>query len=99
MSLTLEQVHHIADLARLDLTPAEAERYQEQLSAILAYFEQLADVDTDAIPPTASVSATQNALREDLPRPGLALDDLLANAPQAELRQFRVPPVFDEPDA
>jgi aspartyl-tRNA(Asn)/glutamyl-tRNA(Gln) amidotransferase subunit C len=99
MSLTLEQVHHIADLARLDLTQAEAERYQEQLSAILAYFEQLADVDTEAIPPAASVSATHSVLREDLSRLGLALDDLLTNAPQAEQRQFRVPPVFDEPDA
>ena len=53
MTLTLEQVEHIANLARLDLTPEEKERYCQQLSAILAYFEQLQRVDTTGIPPTS----------------------------------------------
>jgi aspartyl-tRNA(Asn)/glutamyl-tRNA(Gln) amidotransferase subunit C len=95
MSLTLEQTQHIANLARLDLTDEELTRYREQLSSILDHFQQLQNLDTEDIPPTASVSVEQATLRADEPRPGLALDELLQNAPDREQRQFRVPPVFE----
>ena len=95
MSLTLEEVQHIANLARLELGEDELNRYREQLSAILAYFQQLEQLDTETIPPTTSVSAGQATLREDRTHPGLALDDLLRNAPANEERLFRVPPVFE----
>jgi aspartyl-tRNA(Asn)/glutamyl-tRNA(Gln) amidotransferase subunit C len=95
MSLTIEQVHHIANLARLELTDEELVRYREQLSSILAHFEQLQAIDTEIIPPTASVSAGESTLRVDQSRPGLVLDDLLQNAPDTENDQFRVPPVFE----
>jgi aspartyl-tRNA(Asn)/glutamyl-tRNA(Gln) amidotransferase subunit C len=95
MTLSLNQVEHIANLARLELTTAEKELYREQLSAILDYIARLQELDTTGIPPTSSVLPPRSVLREDLPRPGLTLDELLANAPQAEEDQFRIPPVFD----
>ena len=95
MSLTIEQVKHIANLARLELTEDELARYSEQLSAILSHFEQLQAVDTESISPTARVSSSESVLRADEPRPGLDLDALLENAPDTDERQFRVPPVFE----
>ena len=95
MSLTLEEVRHIANLARLELSEDELKRFRGQLSAILDYFQQLESLDTDMIPPTASVSAGQAPLRTDQTLPGLALDELLQNAPECDGRQFRVPPVFE----
>ena len=95
MTLTLEEVEHIAELARLRLTEAEKARYREQLSAILDYFARLQALDTTSILPTSSVLPTKSVLRPDEPQPGLSLEDLLRNAPDAEGAQFRVPPVLE----
>lgn len=95
MILSIEEVEHIARLARLDLTPGEKELYREQLSAILEYAARLQAVDTTGIPPTASVLAARSVLRADHSRPPMPLEDLLRNAPQQEADQFRLPPVFD----
>lgn len=93
--ITREEVHHIADLARLELSEAEVEAYRRQLSAVLEYFARLQAVDTEGIPPTASVLPPRSVLRPDEPRPGLAREVLLANASEVEDGQFRVPPVFE----
>jgi aspartyl-tRNA(Asn)/glutamyl-tRNA(Gln) amidotransferase subunit C len=95
MKLTLEEVEHIAELARLKLTDTEKQRYREQLSAILDYAARLQTLDTSGIPPTASVLPARSVLRVDQPRPGLTLEELLRNAPQIEADQFRVPPVLE----
>ena len=95
MALTLAEVEHIAELARLRLTDEEKERYREQLSAILDYFEQLQTLDTADIPPTSSVLPGRSVLREDKVHYGLSLDELLRNAPEFEDRQFRIPPVLE----
>ncbi len=95
MPLSLKEVEHIANLARLELTDEELARYREQLSAILDFFTQLRELDTSNIPPTSSVLPPRSALREDEPQPGLSLEDLLRNAPEAEAGQFRVPPVLE----
>ncbi len=95
MSLTIQEVEHIAALARLDLTEGEKARFAGQLSAILDYAARLQALDTAGIPPTSSVLPAHNVLRPDVPRPGLTLEQLLQNAPQAQDRQFRVPPVLD----
>ena len=95
MTLTHEQIQHIANLARLELTEDELARYRGQLSSILDHFQQLQTLDTENIPPTASVSVEQSPLRADESRPGLSLEELLQNAPESEQRQFRVPPVFE----
>ena len=95
MSLTLEEVKHIANLARLELTEVELTRFCEQLSTILAHFQALQAIDTQAIPPTMSVTTAQGGLREDQPGRCLALDDLFRNAPESEAQLFRVPPIFE----
>ncbi|TLN09049.1 Asp-tRNA(Asn)/Glu-tRNA(Gln) amidotransferase subunit GatC [bacterium] len=95
MALTLAEVEHIAQLARLELTAEEKERYRQQLSAILEYARRLQQLDTEGIPPTASVLPPRSVLRADETAPSLSLEDLLHNAPQVEDNQFRVPPVLD----
>lgn len=95
MKLTLEEVEHIANLARLQLTKEEKTRYREQLSDILDYAARLQAVDTSAIAPTSSVLPARSVLREDVPRPGLSREDALRNAPETEQNQFRVPPVLE----
>jgi aspartyl-tRNA(Asn)/glutamyl-tRNA(Gln) amidotransferase subunit C len=95
MTLTIEEVEHIAGLARLKLTDEEKARYREQLSAILDYAARLQSLDTTGIPPTSSVLPPRTVLRPDEPRPGLRREDLLANAPETTDDQFRVPPVLE----
>ena len=93
MSLSQKEVEHIAKLARLTLSDEEKALYGEQLSAILEHFAALEKVDTDHIPPLGSVLAVQTGLRVDRAYQELDTEDLLANAPQTEDNQFRVPPV------
>lgn len=95
MTLTYEEVEHIADLARLKLSGEEKSRYREQLAAILEYAARLQAVDTSGISPTSRVLPTHSVLRSDEPRTGLSLDDLLRNAPETEKGQFRVPPILE----
>jgi aspartyl-tRNA(Asn)/glutamyl-tRNA(Gln) amidotransferase subunit C len=95
MSLTLEQVEHIANLARLELSKAEKILYQVQLSAILEAVARLQELDTTGIPPTASILPQRNELRRDEIQAGLAVEQLLRNAPESDQDQFRVPPVFE----
>jgi aspartyl/glutamyl-tRNA(Asn/Gln) amidotransferase C subunit len=75
MKLSVEQVRHVARLARLALTPLEEERYARQLSAILGYAEELAAVDTSHIEPTAHASDIPNLLRADELRPSLSPEE------------------------
>lgn len=95
MSLSPQEVEHIAKLARLELTDEQKERYRGQLEAILDHVAKLQELDTENVPPTASVSVAQMPLRADESRPGLSKDDLLKNAPQQEDDQFQIPPVFE----
>lgn len=90
MSLTIDQVEHIAELARLSLTDAEKALFRDQLSAILEYAAVLQQVDTSAIPPTAAVLPLRNVMREDTVEPSMAPEDVLANAPDPTDGCFRV---------
>ena len=83
-------------LARLGLEPGDEEFYAEQLSGILAHIDRLQQVDTDDIPPTAQVVEIVNQLREDVPRPCLTQEEVLANAPAAQDGFFRVPSIQEE---
>ncbi|MDH5505945.1 MAG: Asp-tRNA(Asn)/Glu-tRNA(Gln) amidotransferase subunit GatC [Anaerolineae bacterium] len=95
MSLTREEVEHIAQLARLHLSDEEKERYRKQLSSILDHVAKLQDLDTSGVSARSSVLAQRSRLREDVPGDGLSPKELLENAPAAEAGQFRVPPVLD----
>lgn len=95
MPLSLEEVEHIAKLARLQLTDQQKSRYREQLEAILDHVAKLQELNTEDVTPTASGSTGQMTLRDDEPRPGLSKTELLKNAPQQEDGQFKIPPVFE----
>jgi aspartyl-tRNA(Asn)/glutamyl-tRNA(Gln) amidotransferase subunit C len=90
VTLTADDVRHVAMLARLDLKPGDVEFYAEQLSAILSHIDRLQEVDTAAIPPTAQVVPLANRMRDDVPRPGLSREEALANAPEARDGMFVV---------
>ncbi len=95
MALTIEEVEHIAKLARLELTDEQKAHYREQLSHILDYIAKLRTLDTTDVPPTAGGGLTQMTLRPDVSRPSLPTDVLLENAPETEDDQFKIPPVFE----
>ncbi len=92
MPLTRTQVQHIAELAKLKLSEEEIDRMTPQLRAILDHAARLQELNTDSIPPTASVVPLQNVMREDQVVPSLPRDDVLANAPDKDERGefFRV---------
>jgi aspartyl-tRNA(Asn)/glutamyl-tRNA(Gln) amidotransferase subunit C len=94
--ITLAEVEHVARLARLALAPEEKERMRSQLDAILGYVEQLRRVDTAGIVPTAHVLPLTNVMRDDEVRPSYPTEAMLANAPDSEAAQFRVPRILEE---
>jgi len=94
MSLTPQQIEEIAALARLELTLEEKESYREQLSAILAYFEQLQTLDTEHVAPITQFDSSENVFRNDEPLPSLDKVKLFKNSPATEREQFRTPAVF-----
>ena len=96
MSLTPQDVEKIAHLARLELTPAEKAQYLEQLTAVLDYAEMLNDLNLDGIEPTAHAIAQENVMGEDIVASGLAIDDVLFNAPKQAQNQFLIQSVLDE---
>lgn len=95
MKLSLAQVDHVAKLAQLALTDQEREIFRDQLSSILGHAERLQELDTDDIPPTATVLPLENFMRDDEIQPSLPRDDVLANAPAVEDNCFRVPLVLE----
>jgi aspartyl-tRNA(Asn)/glutamyl-tRNA(Gln) amidotransferase subunit C len=95
MPLTRAEVEHIAELAKLALTEEEKTLYQEQLSAILDYADQLKQVDTSAIPPTTTVLPLRSVMRPDEPGDSLPRADVLANAPDAQDESFAVQAILE----
>lgn len=90
--ITREEVLHVARLARLELTDAEVERFQGQLSAILEAVSKVAELDLSDVPPTAHPLEIQNAWAEDEPHPPLERREVFANAPDRQDDHFRTPP-------
>jgi aspartyl-tRNA(Asn)/glutamyl-tRNA(Gln) amidotransferase subunit C len=92
MSLSRDQVLHVARLARLELTEEEVGRFADELSKVLDHIETIGELgDMADVPPTSHVVEVENALRADEPRPSLPRDVALASAPDAALGGFRVP--------
>jgi aspartyl-tRNA(Asn)/glutamyl-tRNA(Gln) amidotransferase subunit C len=92
--ITADDVRHVARLARLDVTDDEVERFAGQLAAVLEHARDVESLDTAGVPPTAHPLPLVNVLREDVPRDGLDRDEVLAMAPDAEDRRFRVPRIL-----
>jgi aspartyl-tRNA(Asn)/glutamyl-tRNA(Gln) amidotransferase subunit C len=90
------QVHKVASLARLELTPAEEAQYAQQMSSILDYFEQLSELDTTEVEPTLRAIDVQNVTRTDLLTPYPNLADIYSAAPEIEGEFFRVPKILND---
>ena len=84
-------VHHVAKLASLTLTDAEAARFGAELETIVAYMAQLDELDTAGVSPTAHVQIDRMPLRGDVIEPCLSHGDALAQAPAVEAEGFAVP--------
>jgi aspartyl-tRNA(Asn)/glutamyl-tRNA(Gln) amidotransferase subunit C len=95
MSVTPEEVRHIAKLARLRLSDSEQEVMAEQLSSILDYVEQLNELDVSDVEPMSHVLDLVNATREDAVKQRVKHEDALKNAPSADSDYFRVPRVIE----
>ena len=94
MTITREEVQHVARLARLDLADDVLDTMAEQLDGILGYMETLNRVDTEGIVPTAHAVSLTTPLRKDERRPHLDRDAALANAPERDEENFLVPRVI-----
>ena len=95
MTLSLKEVEHIAELAKLSLTDEEKTRFRDQLAAILDYAARLQKIDTDDIPPTASVLPIDSVMREDAVKPSAPTAELLRNAAGQEAKMFKVREVME----
>ena len=92
MSLSRDQVLHVARLARLELSEDEVERFSDELSKVFDWVETIEELeDLDAVEPTSHVVNVENALRADEPAPSLPQEVALAAAPDAAQGGFRVP--------
>src|SRR5919107_4183876 len=90
--LSRAQVPPAARLARLELSEDEQQRMSEELSKVLDHIEKIGELgDLADVPPTSHVTAVENALRADEPRPSLADDVALQSAPEPDMGGFRVP--------
>jgi aspartyl-tRNA(Asn)/glutamyl-tRNA(Gln) amidotransferase subunit C len=89
-----EQVHKVAHLARLELTPAEEEQFVTQLSSILEYFEKLRELDTTDVEPMTRAIELRNITRPDALQFETEPEELLREAPDPEDRYFRVPQIL-----
>lgn len=94
--ITAADVRHVARLARLDVTDDEVETFTGQLAAILGHAEDVESLDVDGVPPTAHPLPVANVFRDDVPRPSIDRDEVLAAAPAAEDGRFRVPRILGE---
>ena len=94
--ISTEDVAHVARLARLSLSDDELERYTEQLAAVLGHAADVEALDTEGVPPTAHPLPLVNVLRDDVVRPSLDRDEVLAQGPATEADRFRVPRILGE---
>lgn len=90
-----EQVHKVALLARLELTPEEEEQFTTQLGSILGYIEQLNELNVSDVPPTTRAIDVSNVTREDNLQPYLDREAILNNAPEQEGEFFKVPKILN----
>ena len=94
--ISRDDVAHVARLARLRLNAEELERFTLQLGDVLDHAADVAALDLDGVPPTSHPYAVGNVLRDDVPDGGIDRAEVLAQAPETEEGQFRVPPVRGE---
>ena len=93
--ITVQEVEHVAKLARLEFNEGEKKRLAEQLGRILDYIDQLNEMDTTDVEPTSHVIPVKNVVRPDVVKPSLTQDEALANAPSNVNCLFEVPKIVE----
>ena len=87
-------VAKVARLARLDIDESHVQHFTEQLVKVLAHFRDIDGLDLTGVVPMTQPYPLVNVMREDVELPTLDTDEVLAAAPAAEERRFRVPPII-----
>ena len=95
MSVSPEQVRHIAKLARIAMSDEELDRLVPELNNILGWVEQLGEVNTEGVEPLTAVIDLKLRLRDDVVNDGNIRDEVLANAPAPQHGFFAVPKVIE----
>ena len=93
--ITMDEVKHVANLARLAITEEEAEKLTNDLDAIISFAEELNELDTENVEPTSHVLDMKNIFREDVSKPGLPVEEVLKNAQDHENGQIKVPAIIE----
>lgn len=93
--ITIKEVEHVANLARLEFSEEEKKKLTQQLARILDYIDQLNKLDTTNIEPTSHVIPMRNVVRPDEVKPSLIKEDALANAPSKVNGLFEVPKIIE----
>ncbi len=93
--ISLEQVRHVARLARLQLSAEEETSLRADMSSMLAYVDKLNELDTANVPPTAQVGEPGTPMRDDEVTNRPAPEDMLANAPARQGGFFKVPKIIE----
>jgi aspartyl-tRNA(Asn)/glutamyl-tRNA(Gln) amidotransferase subunit C len=96
MSVTINDVEKIADLARLTIKDEEKNKFTNQFNLILEYFEKLNELDTSDIEPLSHTLDLTNVIREDIVKPSLPVEKALENAPERTGNYFNVPKVISK---
>lgn len=94
MSITKDNVLHVAGLARLDLSQEEVARYEVELNDVLEFMEKLNELDTQGVEPTTHVLDISNVFRQDIVVASSDVEEILANAPDREDDYFKVPSIL-----
>jgi aspartyl-tRNA(Asn)/glutamyl-tRNA(Gln) amidotransferase subunit C len=92
--LSLDDLRHVATLARLSLSDEKLKTLSGQLESILGYIDQIGQVEMSGVPPMAHALPVHNVLREDVVEPPLPLEKVLQNAPETDGPFFKVPKVI-----
>lgn len=95
MSISVEQVEHVAKLSRISMDPESLSTFAAQLDAIVSYVDKLSELDTSGVEPLTNASGLTNVFRPDEPRPSLPRDSALSNSPAQTHGHYRVPKVIE----
>ena len=95
-NISKEQVKHVAELARLEISEEEADMLTDQLSEIITAAELLNELDTTDVEPITHASDLKNVLRKDEPKVWITKEEALKNAPDQKDGHFRVPSILTD---
>ena len=95
MKITTDEVKYVANLAKLYVDEAEAEKLTGEMESIINFADMLAEIDTESVAPTNHAMKVQNVFREDIIEESYSQAEILKNAPSQEGGCYLVPKVVE----